>query len=281
MADPCHTRIVAVTPSIVGGEDVNKVDSATHARWLSDTRRFWDADSRFQAKYRRICSSPDFDATTDEGVLQRLWEEETDQAMALLLRGIPLGPGWTCLEIGCGIGRLLKPLAGKCKQVIGVDLSENMVHWSREYLADAPNAHVHLNDGCSLPEIEDASVDFVCSHLAFQHITLFEVVDAYLAEIARVLKLGGYCRIQNWRDAQKPMSESVKDLIRPWLGRGRYRSSRCWTWEEGKEVKFGGVVFQPRKWRRLLRLHGLNPISTELGVGHDYWMWTTSIRTTP
>jgi ubiquinone/menaquinone biosynthesis C-methylase UbiE len=254
------------------------LDTATHQKWLADTRKFWDADSQFEAKYRRICSSPDFDATEDEATLRVLWDAETVAALPQLLAGIPIQPDWTCLEIGCGIGRLLKPIADRSGHAIGVDLSEKMVAWSKEYLADTPNARVMLNDGRSLSGIEDASVDFVYSHLAFQHITLFEVVDAYLAEIARVLKPGGYCRIQNWRDAPKPAMESFKDLIRPLLRRGKYRGSRCWVWEDGKQVKFGGVTWRPRQWQRRLRAHGLRPVALDLGVGHDYWMWTTSRR---
>jgi cyclopropane fatty-acyl-phospholipid synthase-like methyltransferase len=251
------------------------LDTATHERWLADTRRFWDADSEFVARYRRICSSPAFDATEDESQLAQLWDEETRKALELILEDIPLRTDWTCLEIGCGIGRLMQALAPRCGKVIGVDLSERMVAWSREYLADWPNTEVLLNDGRSLTGVADGSVDFVYSHLAFQHITLFDVVDAYLAEIRRVLRPGGFCRIQNWRDAPKPVAESFKDLIRPLLGRGRYRSSRCWTWAQGKQVKFGGVVFHPRDWRRLLHRHGFTVQTIRVGQGHDFWMWTT------
>ncbi len=254
------------------------MDAATYQRWIADTRRFWDAPGEFEAKYRRICSSPEFDAATNEGELQRLWIEETGRAMELILRGVPIRANWTCLEIGCGIGRLLKPMAAWCRRVVGVDLSEKMVELSREYLAETRNVEVRLNDGRTLSDVSDSSIDFVFSHLAFQHITLFEVVETYLAEIARVLKPGGYCRIQTWRDAPKPILESVKDLVRPLLGRERYKSDRCWVWSQGKQVRFGGVVFHPRRWRKLLRRHGLHTVSTELGVGHDYWMWTTSVR---
>jgi len=251
------------------------LDTATHARWLADTRRFWDADSQFVARYRRICSSPEFDATENEAELSRLWDEETRRSLELILEGVPVQPAWRCLEIGCGIGRLMKSLATRCAHVTGVDLSERMVGWSREYLADTRNTTVHLNDGRSLAGIADASIDFVYSHLAFQHITLFEVVHDYLAEIHRVLRPGGYCRIQNWRDAPKPIGESFKDFVRPLLGRGRYRSSRCWTWAAGKEVKFGGVVFAPQAWRKLLRAQGLRVARLTVGEGHDFWMWTT------
>ncbi len=101
------------------------------------------------------------------------------------------------------------------------------------------------------------------------------MVEAYLAEIHRVLRPGGYCRIQNWRDAAKPVRESFKDLVRPLLGRGKYRSSRLWTWAEGKEVKFGGVVYHPRQWRQVLRRYGFKVVDQQVGVGHEFWMWTT------
>ncbi len=112
------------------------MDTATHQQWLTDTRRFWNAGSEFEAKYRRICLSPEIDATEDEARLGELWEQETAAAIPRLLHGIPLEAHWTCLEIGCGIGRLMKPLARRCRRVIGVDLSEKMATWAREYLAD-------------------------------------------------------------------------------------------------------------------------------------------------
>ena len=50
----------------VSAGDLVKVDATTHANWLADTRRFWDAGSEFEARYRRICCTPDFAATEDE-----------------------------------------------------------------------------------------------------------------------------------------------------------------------------------------------------------------------
>lgn len=253
------------------------MDTATYQRWLTDTRRFWDAGSAFEARYRRICSSPEFDAAADEFQLEALWDRETAAALPRILSGIPLSSDWTCLEIGCGIGRLIKPIAARCERVIGVDLSQRMVAWSRSYLAETANAEVILNNGRTLEGVADASIDFVYSHLAFQHITLFEVVESYLREIARVLRPGGYCRIQNWRDQPKPVIESIKDCVRPLLGRGRYRSSRCWQWREGRNVQFGGVTYHPRTWRKVLKRCGLRVVAIQVGEGHDYWMWTTSL----
>ena len=252
------------------------MQTAQHTQWLADTRRFWDTESDFEAKYRRICSDPDIDACTDESRLAELWQKRTDEELPQLLAGIPLRADWTCLEIGCGIGRLMEPLAHRCRRVIGVDLSAQMVEHARDYLRDLDNIELHLNDGCSLPMVPDTSVDWVYSHLTFQHITLLEVVEAYLDEIARVLKPGGYCRIQGWREAPRAWSEGIKNVARFVLGRELYHGPRRWLWAPEREVKFGGITFHPREWRRLLCRHGLRLEALELGRGHDYWMWSTS-----
>jgi len=253
-----------------------QTSSPQAGNWLEDTRRFWDTDTDFVARYRRICSDPEIDACTDEAQLEQLWNKRTEQELRQLLEGIPLARDWTCLEIGCGLGRLIKPIARQCAEVIGIDISPKMLSFARDYLKKVPNVELHLNDGQTMPMIEDGSIDWVFSHLTFQHLTLCEVVDRYLDEIHLVLKPGGYCRIQCWREAPLAMGQRVKNLARTLLGRERYHGPRRWLWAPGREVKFGGVTFHPKAWTRLLGSHGLQVISTQLGLGHDYWMWTTS-----
>ncbi|HNQ23994.1 MAG TPA: class I SAM-dependent methyltransferase [Phycisphaerae bacterium] len=246
------------------------------AEWLNDTRRFWDTDSDFEARFRRICSDPDIESCADPQRLEELWEKRTQEELNQLLSGIPLEAEWTCLEIGCGIGRLMRPLAKRCRRLIGVDISPKMVTAAKRYLRGVRNVELHVNDGQSLAMVSEASVDWVYSHLTFQHLTLPEVVDAYLAEIARVLRPGGYCRIQAWREAPLSWEQRLKNVARLVLGRERYHGPRRWLWAPGRSVKFGGITFHPRQWCRLLRSHGLRVESLELGRGHDYWMWSTS-----
>ncbi|MCH7632276.1 MAG: class I SAM-dependent methyltransferase [Planctomycetes bacterium] len=248
------------------------------SKWRSDTRAFWDTDSAYDAKYGRILLSPEMEAAPNETALDAEWDRRTVEDVEMLLRGIPIAPEWTCVEIGCGIGRLLKPIALRCRKVIGVDISERMVGFAGDFLAAVDNAEVHLNDGTSLSMIADESVDWVYSHLAFQHITAYEVVDGYLAEIFRVLKPGGYCRIQNWHEAPIPFRERLKNIARACLGREHYHGPRRWEWKPGRNVRFGGVTYHPEDWKRALADHGLRVVSLELGAGHDYWMWTTSRR---
>jgi SAM-dependent methyltransferase len=53
-----------------------------------------------------------------------------------------LGPGDAVLELGCGYGRVLGPLAEKCRLAVGVDTSFASLALAREYLM--PSANVRL-----------------------------------------------------------------------------------------------------------------------------------------
>jgi SAM-dependent methyltransferase len=112
-----------------------------------------------------------------------------------VLDGLDVSPDWAVLEIGCGIGRLLKPLSRRVRRAVGVDLSEEMVRRGREYCADRPNVEISRTDG-GLEGLPDGAFDFVFSHIVFQHLPRKAYVDRYLREAARVLKPGGLLRVQ-------------------------------------------------------------------------------------
>ncbi|WZL71714.1 class I SAM-dependent methyltransferase [Clostridiaceae bacterium 35-E11] len=44
------------------------------------------------------------------------------------------------LELGAGYGRIVKELAGNCKSIVGIDISDESVSLGNEYLKDHPNA---------------------------------------------------------------------------------------------------------------------------------------------
>ncbi len=251
------------------------MSTCANAKWLEATRSFWGTESSFEAKYRRICVDPEIEATSDEGVLRQLWEKRTREDLSYLLDDIPLKADWTCLEVGCGVGRLLEPIAARCRKVVGVDISPNMIEFATESLRGVSNVELHLSDGRGFPAVADESVDWVYSHLAFQHMTLHEIVEANLSECARVLKPGGYLRIQTWSEAPIPIGQRVKNVARWLLGTGRYHGPRCWLWAPERNVRFGGVTYHPRQWRRVLRVAGFHVLSVQSGLGHDYWMWCT------
>jgi SAM-dependent methyltransferase len=94
----------------------------------------------------------------------------------------------TCLEIGCGAGRLTRQLAGEFDRVVALDVSSDMI--ARARVAAPANAEFHQVDGTSVP-LPDASVNAVFSVHVLQHLDDFGDVSAYLADAVRALAPGG------------------------------------------------------------------------------------------
>jgi len=100
------------------------------------------------------------------------------------------------LEIGCGPGRLMRPLSRHFGEIHGVDVSDQMIRMAAERLRNTPNAHPHHSSGSDLSLFPDGKFDYVYSYAVFQHIPSREVVLGYLREARRVLKTGGILRCQ-------------------------------------------------------------------------------------
>jgi len=136
------------------------------------------------------------------------------------------------LEIGCGPGRLMKPLSRDFGEIHGVDVADEMVAVARERLAGIPHAHVHLGSGASLPQFADESFDFAYSYAVFQHIPDREIVFEYLRELRRVLKTGAIFRGQ-FND----MPRSYQERHNTWTGcRFSAADIRAFTQENGFDL---------------------------------------------
>lgn len=159
---------------------------------LEQMRAEWNDRAREDANYyvafgRRQQDDDEFFATA-AGLVRELEAE---------LRRLPARPeGWTALEIGCGPGRLIRPLSRHFREIHGVDVSDQMIRLAGEKLRGIPHAHVQVTPDSSLSMFPDESFDFVYSYAVFQHIPSREVVFGYLAEAGRVLRPGGILRCQ-------------------------------------------------------------------------------------
>jgi ubiquinone/menaquinone biosynthesis C-methylase UbiE len=168
-------------------------DSEVSGKMRAGMRDDWNARAREDAAYyvafgRRQQNDADFLATATEVI--NILESE--------LRRVPLTQRstWKALEIGCGPGRLMRPMSRHFSEIHGVDVSDEMIALARERLRDTPNAHPHVSDGASLAEFPGETFDFVYSYAVFQHVPSRDVIAAYMREISRVLKTGGFARLQ-------------------------------------------------------------------------------------
>lgn len=95
----------------------------------------------------------------------------------------------SCVEIGCGAGRITKQLATYFEKVEALDVSADMIEYARTHL-DAANVRYHHSQGTDIP-VPDNSITAVFSSHVFQHFDSLDVAHAYFCEIARVLEPGG------------------------------------------------------------------------------------------
>jgi ubiquinone/menaquinone biosynthesis C-methylase UbiE len=187
----------------------------------------WNARAREDAGYyvafgRREQNDADFYATATE-VINGLESE---------LRRVPAAQrsAWKALEIGCGPGRLMRPMSRHFAEIHGVDVSDEMIALARQRLSDIPTAHAHVNDGASVTEFLDGWFDFVYSYAVFQHIPSREVVSEYMREIHRVLKIGGLARLQ-FNGLPR-----VGDSFDTWSG-ARFSSSDLLEFTESRDIQ--------------------------------------------
>ena len=99
-------------------------------------------------------------------------------------------PCGTVAEIACGHGRWSAFLVGQCDRLELFDLTAEAVESCRVRFAAQPQVRARLTDGKSLPGLADRSVDFVFSFDSLVHAES-DVLEAYVAEIARVLAAEG------------------------------------------------------------------------------------------
>jgi SAM-dependent methyltransferase len=188
----------------------------------SRMRRFWDARAREDAFHFVDNREPYKDADP-----ARFWREgQRDLDHILDTLEVTVRQDDLVLDIGCGLGRLTRVLAGRAAHVIALDVSPEMLRRAQELNAELNNVTWLLGDGESLAGVEDASVDGAVSHVVFQHIPDAKVTLGYVEELGRVLKPGGWAAFGVSTDPrihEPPPSErggtSRRDLLRGLAGR--------------------------------------------------------------
>lgn len=106
----------------------------------------------------------------------------------------------TVLEIGCGYGEWMIPLAPHVASVTGIDIHNAPILKARELFraAGLRNAEAYLSSGTDIPYLRD-SFAVVYSISVFQHLPR-SIVKGYIAETNRVLVPGGLA-LHHFRNA--------------------------------------------------------------------------------
>lgn len=189
-----------------------------------------DWDRRIRHDYRYWMS----DGVSSDAEMWKTGERD----MELLYRG------WssdklrgTALEIGCGVGRLVRAASFKFEKVIGVDVSPAGIEQAAALLKGRDNVSLHISDGLGLSMIPSGSIDFLYSFAALQSMPL-EAFVGYLMEMQRVLKLGAISSLQVYLGSQASSPTQDTLSIRSY-GEDEFRRTMerlGFAWKESREI---------------------------------------------
>ena len=113
--------------------------------------------------------------------------QTTADSIALFTK---LAPHESCLDVGCGTGRVALYMAPKCRAITVADVSKNMLDHARQTLSSLANVEARLLNGFDLTGIDDASIDVAYCTTVFMHLDEWDRYR-YVKEMYRVLRPGG------------------------------------------------------------------------------------------
>ncbi|MGE0232414.1 MAG: ArsR/SmtB family transcription factor [Flavobacteriaceae bacterium] len=143
-------------------EAVREAHAALAARYFSANAAKWDEIRSLQAPEKEV-----------EARIE-----------ALIPRGLDL-----LVDLGTGTARMLELLADRYRRGVGIDLSQDMLHYARSRLDSAGVRHAQLRQGDVYnPQVDTGSADAVILH---QVLHFLDNPALAVREAARLLKPGG------------------------------------------------------------------------------------------
>jgi ubiquinone/menaquinone biosynthesis C-methylase UbiE len=173
----------------------------------------WNSRARENAKWYINCfawnqSDEEFDSTGQLEVERLILTDH------LLTKELPF-KSQRLLEIGCGIGRMTRPMAGTFREVHAVDVSGEMIEQARERLRGFKNVYLHTSNGLDFSMFPNNYFDLIFAAYVFQHVPSQEVIVSNILDACRVLKPGGLFKFQTCAITLQERKSIQKDT---WAG---------------------------------------------------------------
>lgn len=116
-------------------------------------------------------------------------ENKTRDLESIALRNALKGnPFENCLEIGCGTGKNTLWLKSIAKQVLAIDLSENMLTKAKEKISDKHVKFIHADITKDWHFTAEQKFDIATFSLMLEHI---ENLESIFQKLSKVMQLGG------------------------------------------------------------------------------------------
>lgn len=160
---------------------------------INDSDKDWERFGRTDP-YFAVLTAPEFHGQLEGAERAKFFESgETHIERVLSIIRERLDRSFTpqtALDFGCGVGRLVIPLARRCREVTGVDVSRSMLAEARRNCEAGGITNVSLVQGDDELSGVSASFDFVHTYIVLQHIPV-ERGEALVRKLASKLASGG------------------------------------------------------------------------------------------
>src|SRR5262245_35357313 len=180
--------------------------ACTLADLVQDPPSDSDAARRVRDTWNGLAATPwrDFFVASHAGWRDpHLFDAQAAADLSHFLTG--LGRRWLArrhvLEIGCGVGRLARPLAALAHSYTGFDIADAMVQEARRRCAGRGNVRLLTGDGTRVPAIaRDRRYGLVLAAAVFIHCPR-ELIESTVRSAAALLDRDGTFRLQLRVDA--------------------------------------------------------------------------------
>ncbi|HXQ82338.1 MAG TPA: class I SAM-dependent methyltransferase [Opitutaceae bacterium] len=168
-----------------------------HARVRRSTATFAER-SAYKKVWGSLAEDSEMASLAVAGHTDEATMELTARGFIDMLRAtVGLGPTDVVLEIGCGIGRVGRPLSRECLQWFGADISGAMLEHAAARLRGVPNVRLVELATVGLQEFPADAFDLVYCTIVFMHLFEWDRYR-YVEEAYRVLRPGGRCYFDNY-----------------------------------------------------------------------------------
>jgi len=164
----------------------------------------------------------------------------------------------SCLEIGCGAGRITKQLYKEFQMVHALDVSIDMINYAQKTVT-RNNVTWHVSDGTSIP-LQDGLVSSVFSCHVFQHFPSEKDGLSYFEEIYRVLKPDGtmmiHLPLHDFPTVNGKFSKLARRLYSFFLVLTSVKADiRRWQMRRGGRKYMHGISYEtPQLYKKLKRI---------------------------
>ena len=158
-------------------------------------RRLWESFARADPLYAILSDRDKQGGKWDVERFFQTGEELLGPELRELFERYSLAPRQRALDFGCGVGRLTRCLLPYFEEVVGLDVSAEMVELGRKVNPDAERLTLLSGSDPDLSVLQRQSFDFVLSLITLQHIPQ-RYLYRYLKSLIRVTSPGGLLYLQ-------------------------------------------------------------------------------------